>query len=170
MLNKINKRWLMMLLVSILISMLVAASPLSAQGEEEIKIKIFLDDYFFQLEEEEENAPIILKVGQKVEIEFENIGFDKHEVRFGKRAIFEEDMPPAYRENLLQGVEVEIRAAMNGKGLKIESLDLIYLELEPEAKLKVEFTVPGDRVGEWELGCFLPGHYETMHLLLLIEE
>lgn len=66
-------------------------------------------------------------------------------------------------------MEIEIKGEMKGKAFKMESRDLIYMGLEPEVKLKVVFTVPHDKVGEWELGCFYSGHYEDgMHTLLLI--
>lgn len=181
MLNKINKRWLTMPLVGIWMSILVVTgfSPALADARHETgngdevvsEIKILWDDNFFQLEGSQVGVPIILKAGQRVEIEFENIGFATHEIVFGKEVVFEQDMPLGYQENFFQGVEIEIKGEVDGKGFKIESRDLTYLELEPEAWLKVVFTVPYDKVGEWELGCFYSGHYEDgMHTSLLIED
>jgi uncharacterized cupredoxin-like copper-binding protein len=181
MLNKISKRRVVVPLASIWISILVMTSfsPALAHvahktgnGDEVVsEIKILWDDNFFQLEGGQVGVPIILKTGQRVEIEFENIGFAEHEIVFGKEVLFEKGKPLGYQENFFQGVEVEIKGGINGKGFNIGFLDLIYLVLEPEARLKVAFTVPGDKVGQWELGCFYSGHYEDgMHTSLLIED
>lgn len=180
MLKKISKRRLLMPLASIWISILVmtSLSPALAHvthktgnGDEVVsEIKIFWDDNFFQLEGGQVGIPIILKAGERVEIEFENIGFAAHEIVFGKEVLFEKGKPLGYEEEFFQGIEIEINGEADGKGFKVEFRDLIYLELEPEARLKVVFTVPHDKVGEWELGCFYSGHYEDgMHTSLLIE-
>ena len=34
--------------------------------------------------------------------------------------------------------------------------------LKPHGKAIITFTVPTDRIGEWEMACFIPGHYEAM--------
>lgn len=40
-----------------------------------------------------------------------------------------------------------------------------FFQLQPGVELEVEVTMPKDRVGEWELACFVPGHYEAgMHV------
>ena len=33
--------------------------------------------------------------------------------------------------------------------------------LKPESKAILTFKVPNDRKGEWEMACFVPGHYEA---------
>ncbi|MBI4307948.1 MAG: hypothetical protein HY684_04000 [Chloroflexi bacterium] len=33
--------------------------------------------------------------------------------------------------------------------------------LYPGGTASLVFTVPADRTGEWEIGCLIPGHYES---------
>lgn len=33
--------------------------------------------------------------------------------------------------------------------------------LKPEGKATLTFKIPSDRKGEWEMACFVPGHYEA---------
>lgn len=35
------------------------------------------------------------------------------------------------------------------------------MEVEPGGFASVTFALPADRRGEWEIGCFVPGHYEA---------
>ncbi|GBD11912.1 hypothetical protein HRbin23_01595 [bacterium HR23] len=45
------------------------------------------------------------------------------------------------------------------------------LEVEPGVKdIWVRITIPEEMKGEWEIGCFVPGHYEAgMHTTLIVE-
>lgn len=43
------------------------------------------------------------------------------------------------------------------------------VQVEPGETVEVTFTLPEDRAGEWEIGCFEPGHYEAgMHATLTL--
>lgn len=35
------------------------------------------------------------------------------------------------------------------------------VDVEPGGQATLRFTVPASAKGEWEMGCFIPGHYES---------
>ena len=35
------------------------------------------------------------------------------------------------------------------------------VEIQPGGEVMLRFTVPPSAKGEWEMGCFYPGHFET---------
>jgi uncharacterized cupredoxin-like copper-binding protein len=44
------------------------------------------------------------------------------------------------------------------------------VEVEPGGQVLLRLHVPEDATGEWEMGCFLTGHYEAgMHGTLVVE-
>ena len=79
-----------------------------------------------------------------------------------------------YQEHLLReievGMEVEIEAGGASRALEVEAFGLEELELDPAVSVAVSFELPADRKGSWELGCFVPGHYEAgMKLPIIVE-
>jgi uncharacterized cupredoxin-like copper-binding protein len=76
----------------------------------------------------------------------------------------EEMMPGAEDEDMpgMDGAE-ENRAGMeeDGSHMEGESGGSTYeLNLDAFATIYMTFTVPEDYTGEWEIGCFIPRHYE----------
>ena len=121
------------------------------QHEEEIELKILVGEFFFQVEGQEKNAPLVLETGTEYELVFKNVGVVLHEVILGREVKLEEGRAVGYQERLLEDVEVET-------------------QLGPGVELRVAFTLPDERAGEWEIGCFIPGHYEAgMHAPLSIK-
>ncbi|MFQ5524550.1 MAG: plastocyanin/azurin family copper-binding protein, partial [Acidimicrobiia bacterium] len=35
------------------------------------------------------------------------------------------------------------------------------IEVEPGGEITLRFTIPADATGTYEMGCFLPGHYDA---------
>jgi uncharacterized cupredoxin-like copper-binding protein len=44
------------------------------------------------------------------------------------------------------------------------------LHLKPGEKAVLHIWIPEDKKGEWEIGCFMPGHYEAGQKAPLIIE
>jgi uncharacterized cupredoxin-like copper-binding protein len=114
-------------------------------GEEAESMVIAMGELYFQTGDAEPNAPITLAAGERHLIRLHNEGQAAHEIHFGRDADLE---ARSYRENLL-GTEGE-----HGDH------GFIAVVLEPGEAATVMFVIPETKRGEWEIGCFMPGHYE----------
>jgi uncharacterized cupredoxin-like copper-binding protein len=138
-----------------------------AHGEKEeagevIEVEILMGEMFFQVEGQAKNAPIVLEAGKTYELVFKNVGTVLHEAKFGKGLkTDDEGAPVGYEENLFEDVEVKIEGDMAGGEFEIEAEGLEEIEISPGDTLKVIVTLPEEKVGEWEIGCFVPGHYQA---------
>ncbi|MBI4200187.1 MAG: hypothetical protein HY535_06920 [Chloroflexi bacterium] len=146
----------------------------TAEGGPVSKIEVLLGEYFFQMEDRAKGSPLVLQAGRKYEIEFVNMGSELHEVLLGRGLVRAGGKPARYQKSLLEGVPVEVegKTVVGDKlrAFEVEAEGLEELELEPGVELEIEFTLPADRVGEWELACLVPGHYEAgMRLPVVVE-
>lgn len=118
-----------------------------------VDLVIHVGEMYFQVHEvdgeeveAEKNAPIRITAGERHLIRFENEGTVEHEVHFGLNPDLEARF---YKENLF-GPRGE-HAAHGWLGL----------HLLPGESATLHIWIPEDRKGEWEIGCFMPGHYEA---------
>jgi len=138
-----------------------------AHGDEEetgqvTEVEILMGEFYFQVAGQPKNAPIVLQAGVTYELIFKNVGAVLHEAMFGQNLKTDEAGNPAgYEENLFEGVEVKIEGEMAGGKFEVEAEGLEEIEISPGDTLKVIVTIPAEKVGEWEIGCFIPGHYEA---------
>lgn len=117
-----------------------------AHGDEDAEtMEIAMGELYFRVEDGEANAPITLAAGERHMIRLHNEGASAHEIHFGRDANLEERI---YRENLL-GTEGE-----HGEH------GFLAVVLQPGEATTVMFVIPETKRGEWEIGCFMPGHYE----------
>jgi uncharacterized cupredoxin-like copper-binding protein len=141
--------------------------PALAHGDEEdtgnaVEVTVLMGEMFFQVEGQGKNEPIVLKAGETYELVFKNVGSVVHEAKFGKELkANDEGQPAGYLENLFEGVEVKIEGDMAGGEFEIEAESLDEIDLSPGDILRVIVTLPEEEVGEWEIGCFVPGHYQA---------
>lgn len=154
---------------------LVAAGCGTAQGPEAAgqgPIEITLTDFSFQPE------AIRLKAGQEVTLVLTNEGQIEHEFMAGR----EREEMGGYGHDFFEGIEIQASGeeyaletvgeaeAGHGEAGHGEGHMGTEVELEPGGRAVLTFTVPADKTGEWEVGCFLPGHYEAgMKARLIIE-
>lgn len=102
--------------------------------------------------------PLVLKAGRRYALSFVNAGQLAHEVAFGRgrRAGAE---GPAFAEDLLAGVEVElVFRDSEGREAAAAATGLEELELAAGASATLLVTLPESAAGDWELACFMPGH------------
>jgi uncharacterized cupredoxin-like copper-binding protein len=125
------------------------------------RIIIDVGEYFFRVRGQPPGAPLVLTAGERTEIVFWNEGRMLHEVYFGRDVVMEAGRPDGYAIQLFDGVEVEVLGRMAGRYFKIEAGSLLEIYLHPRQRLRVFFTMPAEKRGTWEMGCFLPGHYEA---------
>jgi uncharacterized cupredoxin-like copper-binding protein len=106
-------------------------------------------------------APVTVPTGREVTVALTNDGDVRHEFMAGR------DPRPddgGYRQDLFAGVGP---AASPAEAVAMDAHDAhagFMVQVEPGETVEVKFTVPADRAGDWEVGCFEPGHYEAgMH-------
>lgn len=138
------------------------------------EIRILMGEMYFQVEGQEKNEALHLKAGKRYELVFKNVGAMKHEVLLGRDLIKRDGAPTGYREHLLRNVEVEVEIDMLIDGKKreveIEAFGIKELELEPGVELEASFKLPQQSKGQWEMGCFIAGHYEGgMRMDVIVE-
>lgn len=98
-------------------------------------------------------AAITLRAGERVIFRVKNTGATEHDLMAGR------DPKPSegYHDDLFAGVEVRMTGgAETGHGATHRGVGLMLAATRSGA---VTFTVP-NRPGEYEFGCFVPGHYE----------
>jgi len=126
-------------------------------------IEIHVGEMYFQVHkingeevEAEKNAPITIHANQPHLIRFENVGSVEHEVHFGRSPDLEARL---YNENLFGPGDGE--HAMHG---------FLGLHLLPGESATLHVWIPESKKGEWEIGCFMPGHYEAgQHAPFIVE-
>lgn len=125
-----------------------AQSPESFDKVREPDTEIAMGEFYFQEitsdGRREENAPIELPAGEELLIRFINEGNVIHLISMGR------DADPSglggYRENLFGGGAI-------GSGF-------VSVNVEPGNDFLLHIFLPDDAAGEWELGCFVSGHYQ----------
>jgi uncharacterized cupredoxin-like copper-binding protein len=152
-----------MLLCSLLLSM-VAAQGLQSE------VTILMGEMYFQEQGSDQNEAITLETVTPYKVTFQNVGAMVHRVKFGRGLVVEEGVPFDYNEHLFDGVTVKIKGAGEETTFRVIANQLLELDLDPGEVVEMVFTLPASAAGEWELGCFVVGHYEAgMRAPLIIE-
>lgn len=130
----------------------VAAVPIipSAAGA---SVRITMGEFYFRPD------TVTLKAGQEVTIELVNEGAVEHEFMVGREVHFEDGRPEGYKDDFFRGIDV--RYVLDKAKFEREPEHGTEVEVEPGGKAVLTFAVPQDRVGQWEFGCFVSGHYEA---------
>ena len=138
----------------VLLSTAPGRRALAHEEEGAADLEIHMGEMYFQLHkvngeevQAEKNAPITIRAGQRHLIRFENVGVVPHEVHFGRVPDLKARL---YKENLF-GL---------GDGTS-PTLGFLGLHLLPGESATLHVWIPESKRGEWEIGCFMPGHYEA---------
>ena len=95
--------------------------------------------FFFEIEGKvNEAAKFAVKIGQTIRFVFQNQGKVLHDAHFGR--------------------DPDLAGRFFMKNL-VAPFDM--LELDSGQTGKITFSFTQDHVGDWEIGCFQPAHYET---------
>ncbi len=132
-----------------------------SQGSIEREITILMGDQFFQVQGAAPNIPINLEVAVPYLITFKNVGKAVHRVKFGRGVEIEEGEPFTYVEDLFEGVKATASGETATGRFSIDMERFSELQVDPGVELTIEFTLPQSKKGEWEIGCFFPGHYDA---------
>jgi len=103
-----------------------------------------------------------LPAGRSVIVTLRNVGRIVHEWRLGRTLL----PSGGYEDDLLAMMEPEV---LSGTGYRLVELEEgaaggpggVSIEVAPGAAVTVRLAVPADATGSWEMGCFVPGHYQA---------
>jgi uncharacterized cupredoxin-like copper-binding protein len=154
------------------------------QTGDKIKMKkIQIGDLYFK------PGTIQLKAGHRVKVELINKGKLEHEFMVGRgveegdesKSHMEMEMPnehegenghhegthnphsemsKRFEKDFFEGIEVVAQTGNGAEFMKVPGHGTM-VRLKPESRATIAFTVPADHKGEWQMGCFVPGHYEA---------
>lgn len=65
-----------------------------------------------------------------------------------------------FDEDFFEGIDVKAETGNGAEFMRMPDHGTMVL-LKPHSKATITFMVPTDRIGEWEMACFIPGHYEA---------
>jgi len=122
--------------------------PTAAHTEKLINrtLNLTVGDMFFQLAGQNPGDPITLKAGGVVRFVVTNSGQIMHDLHFGKDPDLDGRL---YKTDMIPGFDM--------------------IEVEASHTFNLTLKAP-DTPGEWELGCFQPGHYEAgQHVKIIIQ-
>lgn len=75
-----------------------------------------------------------------------------HEAHIGMSKSFEKDF--------FEGINVVAQTENGAEFMRVPRHGTM-VTLKPEGRATLTFKIPSDRKGEWEMACFVPGHYEA---------
>jgi uncharacterized cupredoxin-like copper-binding protein len=160
-------RIMVAMLLLTLISLGFAQEEEAEAASDVTKLVFTLNEMNFILDGQQANTPIVLEIGKSYALEFENIGKIKHEVLWGRTPI---KTATGALEDYETNLFASTSAVVDSKGWEIVNAGLIEVVLEPGQTMEVIVTIPEEMKGDWEMGCFQPGHYEAgMHAAIVIQ-
>lgn len=119
-------------------------------------IVIEMGNFFFK------PAEIVLKAGERATLRLNNPSTVEHDFYVGQQP---DPAAARYAVDLLKDVEVQ----SSGKARVMRGGGVFRVLVQPLGSAEITFTVP-DRKGTYEIGCFLPGHYQGgMKATLVVE-
>ncbi len=123
-------------------------------GASAISVTITMEEYRFN------PSSVQVQAGREIRLTLVNRGQETHELMIGRDLITHEGRPAGFAQDFFEGISV--RAERGGKPIDIHELmeeeeeeHGFMVALEPgEEPVTLIFTIPTDKVGEWEMGCF----------------
>ena len=110
---------------------------------------------------------IRVKEGERIALEMVNEGAVEHEMWVGRQVHMEKGMPEGFDRDFFAGMRPHFRGSKAEMEREEQGTEL---EFKAGGKGTLTFTVPAGTRGEWEIGCFEPGHYQAgMKAKLVVE-
>ncbi len=146
----------------------------------EVVVELDMRDMFFATPGGQAAPVIKVPSGKTVGLHLHNEGAAMHELVIGRKPVeFVEhevdgkkvSVPDGYTKALFK--ELDADAFFYYGEAKVELGGATFEEIEVEPGIRdiwLRLTFPPELRGEWEIGCFAPGHYEAgMHAALIVE-
>jgi uncharacterized cupredoxin-like copper-binding protein len=113
---------------------------------------------------------ITLPVGEEVTIRLTNDGDIRHEFMVGRDVMTDNGTPAGHMHDFFDGIHPTVVPEDAVVADDHHAHGGFMVMLDPGQSADVTFTVPEGKTGEWEIGCFEPGHHEAgMHATLTVE-
>lgn len=110
-------------------------------------LEIVMQDYLF------EPADIVLPAGTPIRLVFVNRDDTVHHVSFGREILLDDGAEVGFAEDLLAGTGARIEPSRARTGPS-DQFPTLSVGVEPGETATLTVTLPEDRVGEWQMGCF----------------
>jgi hypothetical protein len=111
------------------------------------RLEIVMEDYRF------EPADIGLPTETPLELVFTNRDDTVHPVSFGRDVVLDAGDEVGFAEDLLAGTNARIEPSRARVGPS-EQFPTLSVGVEPGQTAMLYVTLPADRAGEWQMGCF----------------
>ncbi len=136
----------------------------------EAVIEIDMYEMYLGNPQGEKNPTFRLPAGKTVGIHIHNEGAIMHELMIGRKVKHAGD-EHGYEEALNKLVPSDLFFYYGQTKAEVGDAEFGELEVEPGIRdIWIRMNIPPELKGEWELGCFVEGHYEAgMHARLIIE-
>lgn len=149
-------RFLKAFAAAVLVGSLAVPVALAHPAAETVKkprvIHVDMGEFYF-------NPPVIrLKAGERVRIVFTNSGKLAHEFMAGRKVKMEHGMPEGYHKDFFTGIKAKFSGTGEFENKPGHGTE-VYLHSGERGTLT--FRVPKSKVGKWQFGCFVPGHYQA---------
>jgi uncharacterized cupredoxin-like copper-binding protein len=135
----------------------------------EAVIEIDMHELYFANPQGERNPTFRLPAGKTVGIHIHNEGAIVHELMIGRKVKHGDEH--GYEQALMELVPSDLFFYYGS--VKAEVEDATFGELEVDTGVRdiwIRMNIPAELKGEWELGCFVEGHYEGgMKAKLIVE-
>lgn len=133
----------------------------------EAVIEIDIYELYFANPQGEKNPVFRLPAGKTVGIHVHNEGAIVHELAIGRKLA----ASGGYQELLTELVPSDLFFYYGNVKAEVEDAEFEELEVEPGIRdIWLRLVIPPELKGEWELGCFVEGHYEGgMKAKLIVE-
>lgn len=132
----------------------------------EAVIEIDMGEFYFGDPDGVQNPTFSLPAGKTVGIHIHNEGDVVHELAIGRDL-----QDGAYAELLTELVPSDLFFYYDEAKAEVEEAVFGELEVEPGLRdIWIRLEVPAELGGEWQLGCFVEGHYDSgMHAAMVFE-
>jgi plastocyanin len=141
---------LLVVALVVLLALLVIVPRLvggSASPGADGRLEIVMEDYRF------EPAEFSLPSGTPLELVFVNRDDTVHHVSFGREIIVDDGDEIGFAEDLLAGTQVRFDPARTRTGPS-DQFPTLSIGVDPGETATLFVTLPEDRAGEWQMGCF----------------
>ena len=142
-------------------------APSAATAAPVHKVTLVMREFRF------EPAVLHFRVGEEVVLTIRNKGQVEHEWTIGRGVVNNRD-EKGYRQDLfallkprLSGRRYDLeKVSTAGNGTSMQEGEFpkdisTDVDVKPGGVVTLRFTVPASAKGEWDMGCFIPGHYES---------
>ena len=136
-------------------------APPREPGRLEVRLPVEMGEMFFATAEGAKGGPFRVPAGKVVGLRVVNKGELEHEIGLGRDIVYQEGRVSGFQRHLFESLPVDAFVYPAGKKVEIETEGgITEIEVEPGTEFWLRMTFPPELKGEWEMACFIPGHYE----------